>query len=404
MNNEINNLNTNEVVNETLNETPVVKEKGNLKFKLNTKIKLDNKNKKIVTIGLVAFIVVFAVVLFISSKKSTLNMLGNNVEEVVKVNTGVQWGNLYAEFMQKEMVDITSYDVSLVDLNNDSTPEMLVQYVDAEEKDDLKIFYINDGEVFTTKIFRTYSLHLLYSVETKEVGWYIYISTNEKYGAYTSLEKIVNGVAFDSDIKANTDKLVEEFSKKYVKSDYELVFYQINTDTFEEDVKNVVSRYDGYKEKINKAKSDLIDNNSDKEYVEIPQENTDSKFLIFSGRRLNYGTYQATDEYGNVYSIVLNNAYTVIIDGSYVTYTTVGTTLVLADDTVINVPENNVLSFNDRRYSYVATTDVPTIEIPADNQENSGESDNNQVVVDDSNNIVENGSEITPEEPEENTN
>ena len=61
---------------------------------------------------------------------------------------------------------------------------MLVEYVDAEEKDDLKIFYINEGAVFTTKVFRTYSLHLLYSVETKDVGWYIYISSNEKSIAY----------------------------------------------------------------------------------------------------------------------------------------------------------------------------------------------------------------------------
>ena len=189
MNNEINN----QVVTEPVTEVPVqqpVKGKGIPKIKLNTKIKLDTKNKKIVTIGLGVFIVLFAVVLFISSKNSTLNMLGTQEEEIIKVNTGVQWGNLYAEFMQKEMIDIATYDVSLVDLNNDETPEMLVEYVDAEEKDDLKIFYINEGEVFTTKVFRTYSLHLLYSVETKDVGWYIYISSNEKYGGSSPTSSI----------------------------------------------------------------------------------------------------------------------------------------------------------------------------------------------------------------------
>ena len=71
MNNEINN----QVVTEPVTEVPVqqpVKAKGIPKIKLNTKIKLDTKNKKIVTIGLGVFIVLFAVVLFISSKNSTL--------------------------------------------------------------------------------------------------------------------------------------------------------------------------------------------------------------------------------------------------------------------------------------------------------------------------------------------
>lgn len=405
MNNEINN----QVVTEPVTEVPVqqpVKGKGIPKIKLNTKIKLDTKNKKIVAIGLGVFIVLFAVVLFISSKNSTLNMLGTQEEEIIKVNTGVQWGNLYAEFMQKEMVDIATYDVSLVDLNNDETPEMLVEYVDAEEKDDLKIFYINEGEVFTTKVFRTYSLHLLYSVETKDVGWYIYISSNEKYGAYTSLEKIVNGVAFDSDIKANTDKLVEEFTKKYAKSDYKPVFYQINADSFEEDVKNVVSRYDGYKEKINKAKNDLVEKNADREYVETPKEEPNLDYLIFSGRKLHYGKYQATDQYDNVYTIILNNAYTVIIDGSYITYKTVDATLVLADESVIKVPDNDIITYNGMRYKYVPEETVPSVDLPVDNQGTVDQpsTDDNQTVVDGGSNNNESNSDTSIDVPKENTN
>lgn len=420
MNNEINNQVTNvETSNVEVQSTPVVEQtKENKvvpKIRLNTKMKLDTKKKKIVFIGLIAFVVLFAVILVISSQKSSLNMLNNGTEEVAKIDTGVQWGNKYAEFIQKEMVDITSYDVSLADLNNDNTPEMLVKYVDADGKNNLKIFYIRDGEVFTTKIFRTYSLYLLYSVETKEVGWYIYISANDKYGAYTSLAKIVDGVAFDSDIKANTDTLVEEFSRKYSKSDYSLVFYQINADSLEEDLKNVVSRYDGYKEKINQAITDLKEKNSDREYEELPEEESNTDSLIFSGVRLTYGTYVATDDYDNTYTIILNNAYTVIIDGSYVTYSIVGNELVLSDDTVIKATKNDQLKYDGKTYYYKADDTVPEVEVPVDNQEIVDESNNQEqentntngdVVVDNST-----GTEIDSSSnqgdvvnPEENTN
>lgn len=353
-----------------------------------TKMKLDKKKKQMFIIAFILIIVVIFVVLFISSQKAGIGGQPTNEDGTLVVETGTTWGDLYANFIQKEMVDISSYDVSLVDLDFNGTPEVLIEYVDAEDKQDFKILYLNDGKVFASKVFRLYSIHLLYSLETKETNWYIYISANEKYGAYTSLAKIINGTAFDSDIKTGTDSEIEKFELAYDESDYKPVFYRVSTDSFVEDMKNIVSRYNGYDEQVKKAIEEIEKENKDKEYTPIQGEVEEVNYILVAGRKLNFGVYSGSDDNGVVYTIMLNSRNSLIVNGSYVTYKIVDKDLVLGDETTINVTGNDTFKYQGVNYNFVK--DETNNEIP---QELPDEDASNEILPeisdDDSNNLEE---------------
>lgn len=272
------------------NENPII---NKTKLMMNN-LKDPRKNKKTV-ISIIGGLVLVVVIVLVISLSNKYNLGGPKVNEdgTIAVDTGTKWGDVYATFVQKELGEISPYDVALVDLDFNDTPEMLVKYKDVSNKDTLKIFYIVEDEVFSTKYFHLYSLHLLYSMKTKDVGWYIHISTNGDYGAYTNLAKMINGETLDSDIKTNTEKMLETFKKSYVDAKYKIVFYQINNNSFEKDIKTVISRYNEYEKSINAAIKKLKSDSESKEYVpEVDDKNYESlETLAVKGRKIAFGTY-----------------------------------------------------------------------------------------------------------------
>lgn len=314
------------------------------------KIKIDKK-----TMIVLAVVSVIAIVIFIAANNSVKpNNQFLNEDGSVAIETGTKWGDAYANYVYQEMGEMSKYDVSFVDLNNDDIPEMLFKYLDNDEKDTLKILYLYRDEVLVTKTYHNYSLYLLYSVKEKNTGWYIYINNGNNYGAYTSLAKIVNGTVKDSDIKARTDKEVEAYKRAYVDGKYSLTFYEIKMDNFIEDFTTVVGRYDAYKSKIEDASTNLINDNSDLTYEEIIESNlsdTEDSFVI-NGYRLKYGNYYSSD--GGVEQPIMEvtKDKTIIFYGKTYSFSTSTRTFIISVDDFIEIKGNNTLSYNNVLYKY----------------------------------------------------
>ncbi len=355
MNDNLNNQNNNnqiELLEPVVDEKPII---NKTKLLLNN-LKDSKKNKKIILIALGVLVLIVGIILFLSFQKK-FNIGGPQLNEdgTIAVETGTSWGDKYATFIQKEMKDYTSYGVALADLNFDDTPEMLVKYTDKYDKDTLKIFYIEKNKTFSTKYFHLYSIHILYSIQTKEVGWYLHITSSGEYGAYTSLEKIVNGTAWDSDIKTNTVKLLDKFKKSYVDAEYEMVFYQVNLNNFEKDMTTVIGRYNTYKKNIDAAILKLKDNNKDLVYDDGTGVNIyeNAENIAVNGRKLSFGTYFTTvndGEEDKVEFVILSRDGTITYRGRSYKFEVGYDKIVFNNDQELSVPENNTFDYGGSHY------------------------------------------------------
>ena len=361
MNGDVNNQKDTQSSNSVELLEPILNDKSNAnkaKVFVNN-LKNPNKSKKTIIMFFGVLVLCIIIVLFISMQKK-YNNGGSLINEdgTLSFETGTTWGDSYALFIQKEMSDYTQYDVSLVDLDFNGTPEMLVKYQDKSNNDTLKIFYISDKEVFSTKYYHLYSLHMLYSVVDKSVGWYIFISSNGDYGAYTSLDKVINGKAFDSDIKVTTDRLLEEYNKAYVDGKYKLVFYQVNTSNFEVDMKTIIGRYTTYEKDINTAIDKLKSENSSKEYVssgdEDKYQNVDA--IAVKGRRISFGTYTGSYKGENdeilVNELIIKRDGTIIYNDVLYKFDVGYDKIIFNNDQVLDITGNNMFIYNNVNYIY----------------------------------------------------
>lgn len=349
-NNEQNEQQVVELLEPVTDEKPII---NKTKLLINN-LKDSRKNKKYILGFIGVLVLIIATVLFISmSKKMNFGPQVND-DGTINVETGTKWGDTYALFAQKELVDLDTYDVALIDLDFNKTPEMLVKYTDKYGKDTLKIFFITEGEVFSSKYYHLYSLHLLYSLETKDVGWYIHIQSTGDYGAYTSLDKMINGEAFDSDIKTSTEKLLEDFKKSYVDAKHKIVFYQINKDNFVEDIKTVVSRYSTYEKSINNSIKEVKEKNKDKEFSPVVEEVTydNVEHLIFNGKKIKFGTYAIIDDEGNVDALSVNRNGYINCNGELLKFVVNYNGLALEDGTLIKALAETVLVYDEKNYYY----------------------------------------------------
>lgn len=341
-------------------------------------LKDSRKNKKYIIGFLGILVLVIGVVLFISMQKK-FNIGGPQVNEdgTIAIETGTKWGDTYATFIQKQLEGFETYDVALVDLNFDKTPEMLVKYTDNYKKDTLKIFYITEDEVFSSKNYYLYSLHLLYSLQDREVGWYIHITTTGDYGAYTSLDKIISGKTLDSDIKTTNATLLEEFKRTYVDADYDIVFYQINSSSFVDDIKTVISRYETYEKNINMTVDKLKKDNSDKEYSneKVETDYSEVEYLIFNGKKVKFGTYMFTDSVDNVAYLSINRDGTVTIGESIFKFDVNYNGITLENDSLIVAADNGVL-YEEKKYIYYMD-EVGNVLIETEEVLEEGEEDTN---------------------------
>lgn len=289
---------------------------------------LEEKPKKKVNktlIIIIVFVVIFGGVMLLMNGGGN-NALGGEVpeeEKEIKVNVGTKWGNQYLTYMIKNKTDLEKYEISFVDFNNDDTPEMLLQYIDNSDLKALKILYVADDEVYETKYYHDYRIRYIYSLKSKSTDWYLFLTSSKHYGSYTMLSKIVDSMAFDSDIKARNDNELIKYGKEYFDTDYSLVFYNVEKDSSEDDFKNFIAKYDDYNKKMLDTKKKVEEKYKDVEVTEeVVEEETDTIYL--AGRVYNYGNYYAyitpsseseLEQEPYTGAITLNRDGTIIVEG-----------------------------------------------------------------------------------------
>lgn len=317
-------------------------------------------NKTVIII--LVIVVVFGGVMLMMNGGGTNTRVGEVAEEEqeIKVNVGTTWGNQYLTYMMKNKNNLEKYEISFVDFNNDDTPEMLLQYIDNSELKALKILYIADDEVYETKYYHDYRIRLIYSLKTKTTDWYLFLTTSKHYGSYTMLSKIVDSMAFDSDIKARNDNELIKYGKEYFDTDYSLVFYNVNKNSSEDDFRNFIAKYDGYKKKIDEMKSNVESKYSG---VEIQEEIVEESNTVFiSGREYHIGNYyalieekddeeQVIDSY--TAAITLNKNGTIIVNGILSDYTVdpKGGSITCGSHNV-GLESSDIFDFNGHLYYY----------------------------------------------------
>ncbi len=282
------------------------------------------KVNKTLIIVLIFVVVLGGVMLLLSSGNNGGGDFGGEDTggtEEVKVNVGSDWGNLYLTYMINKHPEILEYEISFIDVDYNGVPEMLYKYKDKSDQETLRILYIVENEVYETRTYKNYKLKYIYSLKDKTIDWYIYLTTKKQYGTYTMLSKIINDMAFDSDIKATTDSELVAYGKKYYATDYDPVFYYIKEAKRESDFKDFVGKYETYNDKVNKLKEETIDKYKDYVYKEEVVVTKD--FINIAGREFKFGNYYAkvpanvekgTSE--RISAITLNPNKTIIVDGT----------------------------------------------------------------------------------------
>lgn len=249
-------------------------------------------NKK--TLLIIIPVLLIIVVMFIASNGGIgglMNKLTNT--EVITIKTDTKWGDLYAVAIQKEFVDYDKYDIAFVDVDDNDIPEMLVKYIDSEDRESFKMFYIDKDEVYSTKKIRNYSIKLIHSLIERKSELYIYVESTKGYGSYTKLSEMLGNKITNSSIKATTDKEIKVFKEAYGVGKYSVSFYEVKVNNIEKDFKSAVVKAKKIDSDLEDAISELDLDNEDREY-EVPLDNPyadDGVSMLVAGRRMFYGKY-----------------------------------------------------------------------------------------------------------------
>lgn len=327
-----------------------------------TPLKPKKKINKTLIIVLV-LVVIFGGVMLMMNQGTDPNNNNNGGEvkdEEIKVNTGSDWGNAYLTYMLKNKADLDTYEIAFIDVDYDGTPEMFLKYLDKTDVESLKILYIEDDAVYETKYYHDYRIRYIYSLKEKTTDWYLFLTTTKHYGTYTMISKMIDNMAFDSDIKATNDNELIQYGKQYYDTDYEIVFYNITRDNHEDDYRDFVAKYEAYNKKVEETKEKIEDKYKEYEYKEEVVVERD--FVNIAGREYKYGYYTADipeNEDDNIPAhtgaIVLNDNGTIIVDGTLFTYTvnTDKGNLELAQGYSVKLEQSNVFFYNGYSYTYV---------------------------------------------------
>lgn len=322
------------------------------------------KKKKVnkTLIIVLIFVVVFGGVMLLmnmGNKGNKRNNKGNEkAEEVIKVNTGTEWGDKYLTYLMTEKPDLKTYEISFIDVNPDDEeetpeiPEMFVKYIDNSDMESLKVFFIgDDGYVYESKYYRDYRIRYIYSLKDSSLDWYIYLTTTKNYGSYTKVSKIIDNMAFDADIKATNDALLIEYGKRYYDTDYQPVFYTIKELSMEEDFRNFVGKYEIYNEEVGKLTEQVMTKYADYVYIEEEKEQTDT--VGIAGKIYKYGTYftivpenpeTGEPEYTQVITLLEGNR--ICVEGILYNYT------IDYDNTRILFGERGIISLAPNKFVY----------------------------------------------------
>ena len=326
-----------------------------------TPLKPKKKINKTLIIVLV-LVVIFGGVMLMMNQGTNPNNNSNGgevKEEEIKVNTGSKWGDLYLTYMEKNKKDLDTYEIAFIDVDYDDTPEMFLKYTDKTDVESLKILYIEDDSVYETKYYHDYRIRYIHSLKDHTTDWYLFLTTTKHYGTYTMISKMIDNMAFDSDIKATNDNELIQYGKRYYDTDYEIVFYNIRRDSHEDDYRDFVAKYEGYNKKVLETKENIEEKYKDyvvKEEVVVVRDTVN-----LAGREYKYGNYYAEiplNEEDNIPAhtgaIVLNKNGTMIVDGTLYTYTinTDKGMLDLGPGVSISLEGSNIFSYNGFKYTY----------------------------------------------------
>lgn len=267
-----------------ISQNPVLKQQVN-NFK---KKKKPSKSNLLVILIVVALVVV--VFFFMNSNKGGYMLpsgnSGENVTPKDKLATGSSWGDEYGYYIQTIFEEYDLIKVAFADLNIDGTPEMIVNYND-DKNDISKIVYLQNKKAVESKLFYNASFKIVYSYKDKESLWYIYIPINRFFGAYTEVERVLNDTAFDSDIKITNNSEKKNFNKNYFESNYNLLFGEINKNSFVKDFKTIVSKYDEFKKSIDEEFINVKNN------AEVEGPTIELDYVLVGNYTLKFGTYMS---------------------------------------------------------------------------------------------------------------
>lgn len=338
-----------------------------------------NKGKKkfnplVVVIALVVVIVlVGGYTMFFGGSKGKSPLKGNdNKEEKITFDTDYEWANTYGLYIQDYFENIDKFDIAFVDLTNDEVPELVMNYVDKAGEEATDILFIKNGEVSKTRTYNNTRLYLITPVNIEEVLWYLYIGNNT-YGKYTIVSQLIDGTALDATIKATNDDEVKKYNSDYVHSNYELIFYEIEKDTFKDDYLTKVQRYEDDTNNINNEIEKLKENRN-KYITDNNIDVTQEKVIKLNDYTLEIGEYK-----GELFSSIngeiestedilrITSLNTLYYNNVELTFTVVGNTLSCNDGTIFTVVGNNQLQIMDEDTGPV-TYAIPK---PEDDKKNS---------------------------------
>lgn len=342
-------------ITQNVNQTEVKEESIDPNFSPNNYIKKNNKKKMIIII--IAVVVVIIGFLLVNNKMPSIGNKNKAVpgeETKINVETGSNWGNSYAFYVQDYFKDRDTIDLAFIDINFDDVPEMIIKYKDTNNQEVIKIMQYANNEVSESKEFRNASFRLIYQIKEKDVRWYLFINSMGKYGTFTEVTKICNGTAFDSDIKYTNDKEIASFNKNFISSEYKFVYFPIEKESFEKDMKNAVSKFDN--KELNEVVAKLKEDNKN---LEPEEEIIDDNPAFNVGEySLTYGTYFVeVDVYTNgeisgteKRYITINRNKTLTINGEVISFKVFSNTVILSNGVSFIVSNNDVFNYGNNEY------------------------------------------------------
>lgn len=318
-----------------------------------------NKTKLIIIIAIIA-VVAFFILKTISGMGGFKGIISNiTPEPEFKIDTGKKWADKYGTYIKDyfEELNLTRFDVSFIDFNDDGTPEMSVRYEDENGQYKVKLFQINNKEITETKFFSNSQFKLVYSSLTEKINWYIYIQQSSKYGAYTEISKVLTGKAKKPDIKVTNEKELQDFDLKYLDSSYRINYYEVKKDKYLNDLQTVVDRYEDYQKEAKAAITKLEDDTAN--WKKEQQTGPVKTFIKVGEHKLQFGTYKAEVniiELGQkkivTRTIVLRDGV-LTYEGRDVTYTAYPSFVSIDDGTTMEVTDNNEFKYGHDDGTYI---------------------------------------------------
>lgn len=193
------------------------------------------------------------------------------VEE--EIDTGSDWGDSFGKYLKDNIFKNTSKaNVVVIDVNGDNEPEMIITFEDKEDDEKAtytSVLYMDSDEVKETNRLQDVSATILYSVDTGDKGWYLEQKDSKgKVSSYASILKMMKGTEKSSKtdcsdeatdcISSDEAITVDDIGVDYVKADVTLKTKKVTADDLNDDMSEVVSKYDDTKVYVTESQEKTI--------------------------------------------------------------------------------------------------------------------------------------------------